>query len=309
MRRDNRSFAFPVGTFLLFIGVLLLSLKGAPHERKWVIGVQLTESQLVDSLLAAVTAQEGKFSIHHGPMGRVFHLAECKKWGPVRLVVVWVPPGSENVAASSVLMAHAAPDGWRPDVVLGMTLCPVVMASPGDILVNTAWAIGHSARYDGHNYTPKDLWTWDPTLGEARPCRYFWSNQGLMGTAVDSYLRLTDALTAQQSYTLASSSRSLPRLHLDRLGVSSELELGQVGMVAAWESALAIENQEGLRLLPGSHDQGLAAAAKVFQESGIPFAGAAMSAPADSLPGTLSLAARFLWTWIGTVAERWGFGD
>ncbi len=309
MRRENRSFAFPVGTFLLFIGVLLLSLRGTPHERKWVIGVQVTESQLVDSLRAAASREGGRVSTHQGPMGRVHHLVECPKLGPVRLVVVWVPPGTENVAASSVLMAHAAPDGWRPDVVLGMALSPAVMAAPGDIVVNTAWAIGHSGRYDGHTYTPKDLWTWDPTLGEARPCRYFWSNQRLMGTAVNSYLRLTEKLTGEQSYTLASSSRSLPRLHLDRLGVSSELELEQAESVAAWESALAIENHEGLRLLPGSHDRGLAAAAKVFQESGIPFAGAAVSAPVDSLPSSLTLAARFLWTWIGTVAESWSFGE
>jgi len=203
-------------------------------------------------------------------------------------------------------MAHAAPDGWRPDVVLGMTLCPAVDAAPGDIVVNTAWAIGHSGRYDGQRYTPEDLWTWDPTLGKARQTRHFWSNQRLMGTAVDSYLRLRDALVAEQSYTQASLSSALPRLHLDRIGVSTELELGLSHAAGVWQGALAIENPEGLRLVPGSTDRGLAAAAKVFQESGIPFAGAAVSASGDSLPPPVSLATRFLWTWIGEVANSWG---
>jgi hypothetical protein len=102
MRRDNRSFAFPVGTFLLFVGVLLLSLKVSPHERRLVIGVQITEPQLVDSLLATVSGEGERVSAYQAPMGRVFHLAECRRLGPVRLLVAWVPPGTENVAASSV---------------------------------------------------------------------------------------------------------------------------------------------------------------------------------------------------------------
>ncbi|MBC7187880.1 MAG: hypothetical protein H5U38_12675 [Calditrichaeota bacterium] len=305
MRREQRSFAFPVGTFVLFVAVLLLSLRGTPHERRLVVGVQLTEPQMLDSLLAAARREGGRVSAYEAPMGRVFHLVERQGSGGVRVIVECLPPGTENVAASSVLMAHAGPQGWRPDVVLAVTLCDVANTAPGDIALNSAWTIGHTGRIDGHGYRPGELWTWDPTLRGARPARFFWSNQRLLAMAVDSYLTLRDLLVAEQRYTDAGSADPLPRLHLDRVGVSTELEFVSSPLVDSWQEALASAAQDGLRLLPGSTERGLAAAAKVFQESGIPFAGAAVSAPHEPLPTALGVASRFLWTWIGEVAKDW----
>ncbi|MCR4440469.1 MAG: hypothetical protein QHJ34_15345 [bacterium] len=306
MRREQKSFAFPVGTFVLFVAVLLLSLRGTPHERRLVVGVQLTEPQMLDSLLATARREGSRVSTYEAPMGRVFHLVECQGSGAARVIVECLPPGTENVAASSVLMAHAGPQGWRPDVVLAMTLCDVANTSPGDIALNSAWAIGHSGRLDGHGYRPEELWTWDPTLQEARPARFFWSNQRLLAMAVDSYLRLRELLVAEQRYTAAGSPDPLPRLHLDRVGVSTEMEFASSPLVDSWQEVLANGAQDGLRLLPGSTERGLAAAAKVFQESGIPFAGAAVSAPAEPMSTAVALASRFLWTWIGEVTKDWG---
>lgn len=306
MRRDNRSFAFPVGTFVLFIGVLLLSLKGAPSERPLVIGVEVAQQEVTDSLLTHLARGGGKVSTFEAPMGRVFHVVDCQRERKVRLVVETVPPGTENATASAVLMAHGLPPEWRPDVVVGLALCEAANAQVGDIVLNTAWAIGHHGRYDGQTYAPEDLWTWDPTLQRARSSRHFWPNQRLMGMAVDGYLRFKEHLLPQDLYADATAKSSTPKLHIDRVGVSTDLRLSEAAAVRAWQEAFAIQDQNGLHLLPGSLDYGLAAAAKVFEESKIPFAATAVNAAAGHYPRVVSTASRFLLAWIEEVADNWG---
>lgn len=309
MRRDNKSFAFPVGTFILFIGVLLLSLKGAPSEKRLVIGVEVTQQEVADSLLAVLARGGAKIDAFQGPMGRTFQLVECQGQRKVRMVLETLPPGTENATASAVLMAHALPQEWRPDVVVALALCEAVNAQVGDILLNTAWAIGHHGRYEGEFYRPEDLWTWDPTLQRARFSRHFWPNQRLLGMAVDSYLRFKEDLMPHQLYADAGAHSSGPVLHVDRVGISADLRPATTAALRAWQEAFTVQDQGGLFLVPGSLDNGLAAAAKVFEESGIPFAGTAVNATTEQASAVVPIATRFLWAWIVEVGDNWAPTD
>ncbi len=306
MRRHNSSFAFPVGTFILFIGVLLLSLKGAPQEERLVIGVQVAQQQVADSLLSLLERGNARLSTFQAPMGRVFRVVEYECQRKVRIVLETVPPGTENATASAVLMAHALPPEWRPQAVLGLALCEAVNAQTGDILLNTAWAIGHNGRYDGEAYDPGALWTWDPTLQRASFSRHFWPNQRLLGMAIDAYLRFKEQLLPEELYAGAAGHPSTPRLHVDRVGVSTDLQFSASALLRAWQGAFTIQDQSGLHLLAGSWDSGMAAAAKVFAESDIPFAATAVSGTAPEHQLAVITASRFLWAWLEEVVQDWG---